>query len=280
MIKLGVPQSKDQVKVDNLSVTINNAKLELESINKDKVDKQKELNDVLTKLDFAVEDLENKSKQTEVELSNKETELQKLDKEVRELAKVKFDLEAKVFELNESIELSKELKVKEIAGLEVTEGKKLKSLNIDVFKLESQKKELEQYIEVLSIESSENAVSLESIKKEVSDIDDILKEKQNEDLILSGRLAEVEGVHAGLSTQVTSLTADIDNLTSIIDSLNIEIGKIEEIKSALQSEVDVLNSSKEDFNRERLEFQKNKELILLREQFIIEKYNLAGVPYN
>jgi len=279
MIKLGV-QHKDQVKVDSLAGSINSSKLELESINTERESKQKELNDVLTQLDFAVEDLTNKTKQAEIELLGKTEQLNKLDEEIKSLAGIKFELETKLFELGEDIELSKELKSKEISKLELVEGKKLRSLNVEVSVLEARKSELEDFIQVLSIDSLANSVTVENLKEEIAKLEIELVDKRNEDLELDTQFSEVSATNEVLSSEVVSLQADVTNLNDIINSLSTEITKIEEIKSTLTSEVDALNASKEEFNREKLAFQANKELILLREQFIIEKYNLAGVPYN
>jgi len=279
MIKLGAP-SKDQVKVDSLANTINNSKLELESINAERDSKQKELNDVLTQLDFAVLDLEQRQEATNMSIDYNLTKIDKLNAEIADLESVKAELEGKVAEITESIESEKSKISSDIKDFEKVESKKLKSITAEVTALESKKAELQDFIQVLSIDSLANSVTVENLKEEISKLEAELVIKRAEDLELESSYSEVSATHEVLSNEVTSLQADITNLHDIINSLSVQISKSEEVKAALTTEVDALNLTKEEFNREKLAFQANKELILLREQFIIEKYNLAGVPYN
>jgi chromosome segregation ATPase len=279
MIKLGVPH-KDQVKVDSLASAINNSKLELESINADKVSKQKELNNVLSQLDFAVADLEQRQEATSKAIDNNLSKIDKLNAEIVSLESVKADLETKVLEVASSIEEEKSKVSTTIKGFEQTESNKLKSLNIDVTTLEAKKSELEDFIQVLSMDSLTNSVTVDNLKEEITKLEAELIIKRKEDLELEQNMSSVSSTHEILSNEVVLLQSDITNLNNIINSLNTEITKIEDIKSTLTNEVEALNTSKEEFNREKLAFQANKELILLREQFIIEKYNLAGVPYK
>ena len=279
MIKLGAP-SKDQVKVDSLANTINNSKLELESINAERDSKQKELNDVLTQLDFAVLDLEQRQEATNMSIDYNLTKIDKLNAEIADLESVKAELEGKVAEITESIESEKSKISSHIKDFEKVESKKLKSITAEVTALESKKAELQDFIQVLSIDSLANSVTVENLKEEISKLEAELVIKRAEDLELESSYSEVSATHEVLSNEVTSLQADITNLHDIINSLSVQISKSEEVKAALTTEVDALNLTKEEFNREKLAFQANKELILLREQFIIEKYNLAGVPYN
>jgi chromosome segregation ATPase len=280
MIKLGIPQSKDQVKVDSLVSTINSTKLELEEILAKKNLTQKELNDTLIRLDFAVEECESQVKVDEFNLTNTNLKLKQLNDEVAKLELIKAELLDKVIEASNELESSKESIKSDILEFTASESTVLHKLQEDIKVLNAKKLNLEQYIEVLSLDSSDNEIALNDIKAEVSKLEVELVIKRNEELELSRLFSEVSDTHKLLSDEVVSLHVDITNMNDIINSLSAEITNIKLIKDKLQSEVDTLTFSKEEFNREKLAFQANKELILLREQFIIEKYNLAGVPYN
>jgi len=279
MIKLGV-QHKDQVKVDSLANTINSAKLELESINKETILKQKELNDVLSRLDFAILDLDNQFKDFDSKVELKNNELTKLNSEVFNLTAIKSELIDKLNELEETIELEKSSISSNIKEFEQSESKKLKVITSDVAKLEAKKLELEDYITVLSIDSQSNMIALDDLKKELSGLEEELVIKRKEDNILSSNLDSYSDKESSLLSSVSNLTADVNNLNEIINSINVEITKANEVKDVLTKEVEALNIEKDEFNREKLAFQSQKEMILLREQFIMDKYLTAGVPYK
>ena len=143
MIKLGVPH-KDQVKVDSLVSTINSTKLELEEILKKKDLTQKELNDTLTRLDFAVEECDSQVKANEFNLTNTNLKLKQLNDEVAKLESVKSDLLDKVVEISNELESSKELIKAEIVDFTASESIDLYTLQSDVATLKAKKIELEQ----------------------------------------------------------------------------------------------------------------------------------------
>lgn len=279
MIKLGVTH-KDQVKVDSLVSTINSTKLELEEILKKKNLTQKELNDTLTKRDFAVEEGESQAKANEFNLTNTTLKLNQINNEVTKLELVKTNLLDKVIEISNELESSKESIKLELDAFTTSESVVLGDVKLEIDVLMVKKSELEQYIEVLSLDSSNNTIALEDIKSDLVKLEVSLVSKRDEELELSRSYDEVSGTHKVLSDEVVSLQADITNLNEIINTVSVEITKAQTSKAELLEEVDGLNKDKELFAREKFNFSKDRELIMLKEQFIIDKYAIAGVPYK
>jgi chromosome segregation ATPase len=263
-----------------LAVSINNIKFEIKSIEDTKNIKQAELNDIFTRIDFAMEDLVHQENLLGSVIDDNNSQIQKLSLEISELENKKSEVINELLALEKEISSKKESIVTDLASYTDTHSKKLKSLKQDIKALEEEKTKLNDFVEVLSIDTSDSGVILENIKAEIDLLSAQLDEKTKEYNLLDDKMFEIQSYMDKSSKKIETNTNKIKDLEETISSLSLEVEGLEKTKSTYLSEVAKFLEEREQLNREKLAFQTERQKLQGREEFIREKYQLAGVAFN
>jgi len=279
MIIVTTQENKDTSKVDSLVLTINSAKAELDEVTVKQLNKEKELNDVLTRLDFLTSDLDNKIAEHDSTIEKKTLEVNKLNLQVDTLSNLVIDLTEEKNKLSEVINSEKISVTEKIADYEKSESKNLKKLTIDVIGLNAEKEKLQTFIEILSMESSENHAVLADLKAQVSDMENTLSGKRQDTEDVDCKVEATQSMVVKLEKEIISNSLELLELNQIIEDATNAVGVLKKEEGTLNTEVSKLKEDRDAFVLEKFNFAKEKEMFVLKEAFIQEKYNQAGIKY-
>jgi len=279
MIIVTTQENKDTSKVDSLVLTINSAKAELDEVTVKQLNKEKELNDVLTRLDFLTSDLDNKIAEYDSTIEKKTLEVNKLNLQVDTLSNLVIDLTEEKNKLSEVINSEKISVTEKIADYEKSESKNLKKLTIDVIGLTVEKEKLQAFIEILSMESSENHAVLADLKAQVSDMENTLSGKRQDAEDVDCKVEATQSIIVKLKKEINSNSLELLELNQIIEDATNAVGVLKKEEGTLTTEVAKLKEDRDAFVLEKFNFAKEKEMFVLKEAFIQEKYNQAGIKY-
>ena len=279
MIIVTTQENKDTSKVDSLVLTINSAKAELDEVTVKQLNKEKELNDVLTRLDFLTSDLDNKIAEYDSTIEKKSLEVNKLNLQVDTLSNLVIDLTEEKNKLSEVINLEKVSVTEKIAEYEKSESKNLKKLTVDVIGLTAEKEKLQSFIEILSMESSENHAVLADLKAQVSDMENTLSGKRQDAEDVDSHVKVTQSMIVKLDKEINTNSLELLELNQIIEDATNAVGVLKKEEGTLTTEVAKLKEDRDAFVLEKFNFAKEKEMFVLKEAFIQEKYNQAGIKY-
>ena len=266
--------------LDSLTIAINEGKKELEDIETEKKGKIKELatcvkrfndNDELVKeritsLQEKKEEAKEKLNKINEKISEKEEERDDLQERVDTLGayfkekKAQIDEEVSVYEK----EAKKDGKALAKSILEQQET--LKNLSDNNNSLKDENNNL-----IANINNNRGIVSkaektLEQAEKKEKDISFLIERKTKDIILISEELSEKE-------SELTSIEKEINSKRGVLGGINREIDN-------KQAELNALSKERSDFERDKLIFSEQKTLILAKEQFVKEKYELAGLKYD
>jgi len=277
-------KDKDVIKkrdvLDSLTTAINQSKKELEDLDIQKEAKIKELGGIIKDFDKNntvikehVESLKVKeeAQKTKIkvineEISEVEAKREEVKEDIRTLStlfatkKAKIDSEVAVYE-KEATKKSKALAKSILEQEEV-----LKNLTESTANLEKENKDL-----VANIASNKAVVSkaqntLDEVNRKEKELTELSESKTKYLISLSEDINEKEKVSSDLDKSILSRKG-------VLTGLNRDIG-------AKEAELVSLNKEKGDFEREKLIFSETRVMILAKEQFIKEKYEIAGLKYE
>ena len=266
--------------LDSLTIAINEGKKELEDIETEKKGKIKELATVVKRFD------ENDTlvKEHITSLKNKESiqkeKLVSINEKIDTKKKERDDLQTEIDGLGSVLSARKEAIDVEVAQYEKEAKKESKALAKSILEQTDVLNTLNLNIEALKMENTNLIANVKNNKEVVAKATHILdtaesKEKELTELIatktkeaisLGEDVAEKGNVLAGIERRITSKEGVLKGVERDITTREVELGALEKEK---------LN-----FERDKLVFSEQRQLILAKEQFVKEKYELAGLKYD
>ena len=266
--------------LDSLTIAINEGKKELEDIETEKKGKIKELATVVKRFD------ENDTlvKEHITSLKNKESiqkeKLVSINEKIDTKKKERDDLQTEIDGLGSVLSARKEAIDVEVAQYEKEAKKESKALAKSILEQTDVLNTLNLNIEALKMENTNLIANVKNNKEVVAKATHILdtaesKEKELTELIatktkeaisLGEDVAEKGNVLAGIERRITSKEGVLKGVERDIAAREVELGALEKEK---------LN-----FERDKLVFSEQRQLILAKEQFVKEKYELAGLKYD
>jgi len=266
--------------LDSLTIAINEGKKELEDIETQKKGKIKELATVVKRFD------ENDTlvKEHITSLKDKEStqkeKLVSINEKIDTKKKERDDLQTEIDGLGSVLSARKEAIDVEVAQYEKEAKKESKALAKSILEQTDVLNTLNLNIEALKMENTNLIANVKNNKEVVAKATHILdtaesKEKELTELIatktkeaisLGEDVAEKTNTLAGIERRITSKEGVLKGIERDIATREVELGALEKEK---------LN-----FERDKLVFSEQRQLILAKEQFVKDKYELAGLKYD
>lgn len=266
--------------LDSLTIAINEGKKELEDIESQKKGKIKELATVVKRFDendtLVKEHIESLKEKKE-EIKGK---LNTVVDQCNEAIRTRNELQAEIDGLGASLSSRKEDIDIEVAQYEKEAKKESKALAKSILEQTDILNTLNLNIEALKMENSNLVANINSNKEVVARATHILdtaesKEKELTELIatktkeaisLGEDVAEKGDVLAGIERRITSKEGVLKGIERDIATREVEL--------------EALDKEKKSFERDKLVFSEQRQLILAKEQFVKDKYELAGLKYD
>lgn len=266
--------------LDGIVLATSQAKEELAEVTKTKKETVKEIKDLESQLSTAKTTLE-KELSVIANLKGESTdELNSLLAEVNEKRVVLKKLNAEISEIENILSIKKNSIDEDIAKYTRDNSSELDSINNEIA---SKRKDLAKLVEDVETLSSTKA-SLATQYSEMKEFVDVAENKVKELESLAKDVSESLEKNTRASFEATNTTANKEKeykeLVSKMETLSHELAASQMQKSELDAERAAISHEREELSREKLAFQTERSNIALREQFIIEKYELAGVPYK
>jgi len=266
--------------LDGIVLATSQAKEELAEVTKTKKETVKEIKDLESQLSTAKTTLE-KELSVIANLKGESTdELNSLLAEVNEKRVVLKELNAEISEIENILSIKKNSIDEDIAKYTRDNSSELDSINNEIA---SKRKDLAKLVEDVETLSSTKA-SLATQYSEMKEFVDVAENKVKELESLAKDVSESLEKNTRASFEATNTTANKEKeykeLVSKMETLSHELAASQMQKSELDAERAAISHEREELSREKLAFQTERSNIALREQFIIEKYELAGVPYK
>jgi len=266
--------------LDSLTIAINEGKKELEDIETQKKGKIKELATVVKRFD------ENDTlvKEHITSLKDKEStqkeKLVSINEKIDTKKKERDDLQTEIDGLGSVLSARKEAIDVEVAQYEKEAKKESKALAKSILEQTDVLNTLKLNIEALKMENTNLIANVKNNKEVVAKATHILdtaesKEKELTELIatktkeaisLGEDIAEKTDVLAGIERRITSKEGVLKGVERDIATREVELGALEK--------------EKHNFERDKLVFSEQRQLILAKEQFVKDKYELAGLKYD
>lgn len=270
---------KRRAELDSLSISINESKKELEGVEKSKKDKIKELAHVIKTFDDNDTIIKNKIDSIKSKCKLEESRLDLLVEQVNHLLKTKKEVEGEIDALkgvlagkkaqidSDTLEYEKDAtkKSKALAKLISDQQDILDNLSTAVNLLVKDKESLESAVANGKALVSEAYKKVNELEKQENELESIIKQKTQTIFTLSTDIEKKD-------TVLTVLGEKEEATQEVIVELNKR-------KDALLAEVTAMEKERSDFYREKLAFQEVKQLILVKEIYIKERFEQAGIKY-
>lgn len=265
-----------QAKLSGIMTAINQENLTIE----EKIKKSKEINDEILELELNIEKTIVQTKKAKEEKIKAQDELIEAQTETRkqkgELSYILSKKDSAEKEFNDLVEHNKH-EIQKITNEKIIFTREVEKKKEEIFKAIKEAEEirknvlieiskLEEKIDTLTkLEEAENK-KLDKLKL---DYKDLVAEKD-----------KVEALLRSLDNKLIDQEATVSKNENKINSLDLEIIEKTKEKEKLLSEIEVLEKGKSDFIQAKITLQKDKEELANRELFIMDKYELAGLPYR
>lgn len=271
---------KRRAELDSLSIAINESKKELEDIHSEKKDKIKELARVVktfdendTLINSRIDSLKDKTKE-------QKDKLIAVSEQVNQLIATREEVQAVIDSLNGVLEAKKAQIDIDTAQYEKDATKKSKELAKSISEQTELYSELSAQVELLRTENAKLSANVVNGNQLVSDayktVNDLEKKESELDTNIKAKVGEVFNITSDIEKKRTVLEVLTEKETATQEAI-IELNKR---KDALIAGNTAMEKEIEDFNSQKLAFSEDKQLILAKEQFIKEKYELAGLKYE
>lgn len=266
--------------LDSLTIAINEGKKELEDIDVQKKGKIKELATVVRRFDendtlvkehiTSLKDKESIQKEKLVsinkDIDTKKEEKKDMQEKIDNLSglfkekKAQIDDEVSVYEK----EAKKESKALAKSILEQTDVLNTLNLNIEALRIENANL-------IANVNNNRDIVAkatmiLETAESKEKELTTLIESKTKEAISLGEDVSEKTNTLAGIERRITSKEGVLKGVERDIAAREVELGALEKEK---------LN-----FERDKLVFSEQRQLILAKEQFVKDKYELAGLKYD
>lgn len=270
---------KRRAELDSLSISINESKKELESVEKSKKDKIKELAHVVKTFDDNDTIIKNKIDSIKSKCKLEESRLDLLVEQVNHLLKTKKEVEGEIDSLKDVLAGKKAQIDSDTLEYEKDATKKSKALA----KLISDQTEINDNLSTAVNLLIKDKESLESAVANGKALVSEAYKKVNE---LEKQENELESIIKQKTQTIFTLSTDIEKKDTVLTVLGEKEEATQEVivelnkrKDALLAEVTAMEKERSDFYREKLAFQEVKQLILVKEIYIKERFEQAGIKY-
>ena len=266
--------------LDSLSTAINQGKKELEDIETEKKGKIKELATVVKRFD------ENDTlvKEHITSLKDKESiqkeKLVSINEKIETKKKERDDLQTEIDGLNATKTARKDAIDAEVSAYEKEAKKESKALAKSILEQQATLKDLSESNAELKLTNDSLVANVKNNKEVVARATKILDEADSKEKALT-TLIESK------TKEIISLAEDIKGKEDALAGINRGITSKEGVLKGIdrdialrQVELSALNNERTDFERAKLVFSEQKALILAKEQFVKEKYEMAGLKYK
>ena len=266
--------------LDSLSTAINQGKKELEDIETEKKGKIKELATVVKRFD------ENDTlvKEHITSLKDKESiqkeKLVSINEKIDTKRKERDDLQTEIDGLNATKTARKDAIDAEVSAYEKEAKKESKALAKSILEQQATLKDLSESNAELKLTNDSLVANVKNNKEVVARATKILDEADSKEKALT-TLIESK------TKEIISLAEDIKGKEDALAGINRGITSKEGVLKGIdrdvalrQVELSALNNERTDFERAKLVFSEQKALILAKEQFVKEKYEMAGLKYK
>lgn len=266
--------------LDSLTIAINEGKKELEKIQKDKKEAEKEL----TSFTDSFFESKNSSNELFATLKNKEEKqkerVAELSKKISEITEKISKLQAEINGLSTSFTSRKEGVDRDVAVYEKEATKKSKALAKSILEQEESVKTLEETNNSLKAENTGLISNINSNKEVVAKATKTLEEAEKKEKGLSVLIEAKTKEAISLSEDITEKENTLKDINRNIESKDGVLRGLNRDIAFRQTELTSLHKEKEDFEREKLTFSEQRTMILAKEQFVKEKYEMAGLKYE
>ncbi len=270
---------KRRAELDSLSISINESKKELEGVEKSKKDKIKELAHVVKTFDDNDTIIKNKIDSIKSKCKLEESRLDLLVEQVNHLLKTKKEVEGEIDALKDVLAGKKAQIDSDTLEYEKDATKKSKALA----KLISDQTEINDNLSTAINLLVKDKESLESAVANGKALVSEAYKKVNE---LEKQENELESIIKQKTQTIFTLSTDIEKKDTVLTVLGEKEEATQEVivelnkrKDALLAEVTAMEKERSDFYREKLAFQEVKQLILVKEIYIKERFEQAGIKY-
>ena len=266
--------------LDSLTIAINEGKKELEDIETEKKGKIKELATVVKRFD------ENDTlvKEHITSLKDKESiqkeKLVSINEKIETKKKERDDLQTEIDGLNATKTARKDAIDAEVSAYEKEAKKESKALAKSILEQQATLKDLSESNAELKLTNDSLVANVKNNKEVVARATKILDEADSKEKALT-TLIESK------TKEIISLAEDIKGKEDALAGINRGITSKEGVLKGIdrdialrQVELSALNNERTDFERAKLVFSEQKALILAKEQFVKEKYEMAGLKYK
>jgi len=266
--------------LDSLTIAINEGKKELEDIETQKKGKIKELATVVKRFDENdtlvkehIESLNGKKEEVKDKLSI-------VVDQCNEAIRTRNELQAEIDGLDSVLSSRKEAIDVEVAQYEKEAKKESKALAKSILEQQNVFDQLFESNRTLKVQNENLVANINSNKEVVAKATRILETAESKEKELT-TLIEVK------TKEAISLGEDIAEKTEVVATLTKSITSKEGVLKGIQRdiatkevELGALDKEKADFERAKLIFSEQRTLILAKEQFVKDKYELAGLKYD
>lgn len=266
--------------LDSLTIAINEGKKELEDIEKEKKGKIKELATVVKRFDENDTLINERIASLKDKESIQKEKLVSINKEIDTKEEERDDLQERVDTLGAYFKEEKARIDAEVSAYEKEAKKESKALAKSILEQQNVFDQLFESNRTLKVQNEGLVANINSNKEVVAKATRILETAESKEKELT-TLIEVK------TKEAISLGEDIAEKTEVVATLTKSITSKEGVLKGIQRdiatkevELGALDKEKADFERAKLIFSEQRTLILAKEQFVKDKYELAGLKYD
>ena len=266
--------------LDSLTIAINEGKKELEDIETEKKGKIKELATVVKRFDENDTLINERIASLKDKESIQKEKLVSINKEIDTKEEERDDLQERVDTLGAYFKEEKARIDAEVSAYEKEAKKESKALAKSILEQQNVFDQLFESNRTLKVQNEGLVANINSNKEVVAKATRILETAESKEKELT-TLIEVK------TKEAISLGEDIAEKTEVVATLTKSITSKEGVLKGIQRdiatkevELGALDKEKADFERAKLIFSEQRTLILAKEQFVKDKYELAGLKYD
>lgn len=266
--------------LDSLTIAINEGKKELEDIETEKKGKIKELATVVKRFDENDTLINERIASLKDKESIQKEKLVSINKEIDTKEEERDDLQERVDTLGAYFKEEKARIDAEVSAYEKEAKKESKALAKSILEQQNVFDQLFESNRTLKVQNENLVANINSNKEVVAKATRILETAESKEKELT-TLIEIK------TKEAISLGEDIAEKTEVVATLTKSITSKEGVLKGIQRdiatkevELGALDKEKADFERAKLIFSEQRQLILAKEQFVKDKYELAGLKYD
>lgn len=265
-----------QAKLSSIMTAINQENLTIE----EKIKKAKEINEEILELELNIEKTIVQTKKAKEEKIKAQDELIEAQTETRkqkaELSYILGKKDSAEKEFNDLVEQNRN-EIQKINNEKIIFTREVEKKKEEIFKAIKEAEEIRKNVLIEISKLEEKIDTLTKLEEAENKKLDKLK-LDYKDLIIEKD--QVEALLRSLDNKLIDQEAIVSKNENKISSLDLEIIEKTKEKEKLLSEIEVLEKGKADFIQAKITLQKDKEELANRELFIMDKYELAGLPYR